>query len=201
LGYGLGNQATLVPSNGQITTYFRTRFTVTNVAAYTNLTLRLLRDDGAVVYLNGTEVFRRNLPTNSPIQFNSPASSEAIGIDQTLHYFTAPLPAALLLAGTNVLAVEVHQFQAGGGDLNFDLALTGLSGSSSVMPRLEPLVNGNGLTLLWPGDVAGFNLQSATTLAPPVNWMPVTNSLVNLGATVGVSVMPTNDRQFFRLMR
>jgi alpha-L-rhamnosidase len=201
LGYGLDGQATLVSSNGQITTYFRTRFTVTNVADYTNLTLRLLRDDGAVVYLNGTEVFRSNLPTNSPIMFNSLASSKAIGIDQTLHYFTAPVPAALLLAGTNVLAVEVHQLQAGGGDLNFDLALASLSGSSPVIPRLEPLVNGNGLTLFWPGDVAGFNLQSATTLAPPVNWMPVTNSLVNFGAAVGVSVMPTNRQQFFRLMR
>lgn len=201
LGYGLDNQATLVSSNGQITTYFRTRFTVTNVATYTNLTLRLLRDDGAVVYLNGTEVFRSNLPTNSPITFNSLASSKAIGIDQTLHYFTAPVPAAFLLAGTNVLAVEVHQFQAGGSDLNFDLALTGLSGSSPVIPRLEPLMNGNGLTLFWPGDVAGFSLESATTLTPPVNWMPVTNSLINLGATVGVSVVPTNRQQFFRLMR
>ncbi|MCU0858945.1 MAG: lamin tail domain-containing protein, partial [Pontiellaceae bacterium] len=67
LGYG-DNAVTVVSygpdsSNRYITTYFRKNFTVTNASAVTSLTLNLLRDDGAVVYLNGTEVLRDNMPS------------------------------------------------------------------------------------------------------------------------------------------
>src|SRR5678815_4920033 len=56
LGYGDGDEATVVSygpdaSNKYITTYFRKAFTVP--AGLSSMTLRLLRDDGAVVYVNG----------------------------------------------------------------------------------------------------------------------------------------------------
>src|SRR5262245_2284182 len=66
LGYGDGDEATAVsygPSstNKYITTYFRKSFNVANPSTYASLTLAVLRDDGAVVYLNGKEVFRRKM--------------------------------------------------------------------------------------------------------------------------------------------
>ena len=65
LGYGDGDEATLVgfggnPNAKYVTTYFRRTFTVSNPASFASLHLRLLRDDGAVVYVNGAEVFRSN---------------------------------------------------------------------------------------------------------------------------------------------
>src|SRR5215210_8710358 len=58
LGYGDGDEATLVASGPSaakyITTYFRHQFPV--ASPVTDATLRLLRDDGAVVYVNGVEV-------------------------------------------------------------------------------------------------------------------------------------------------
>ncbi|MGH9658630.1 MAG: hypothetical protein ACRD96_08800, partial [Bryobacteraceae bacterium] len=67
LGYGDGDEATLISygpnaSNKYVTTYFRRTFGVGDPGLYQSLTLNLLRDDGAVVYLNGTEVFRSNMP-------------------------------------------------------------------------------------------------------------------------------------------
>jgi len=67
LGYGDGGESTLVDFGGDagdkhITTYFRREFDATDVADVSELTLRLLRDDGAVVYLNGQEVARSNMP-------------------------------------------------------------------------------------------------------------------------------------------
>ena len=61
LGYGDGDEQTVVsygPDSGNkyITTYFRHEFTVTDAASLGGLTLRIQRDDGAVVYLNGHEV-------------------------------------------------------------------------------------------------------------------------------------------------
>ncbi len=70
LGYGDGDEATVVSygpdkSNRYITTYFRQKFSVTNPATLGTLTLSLLRDDGAIVYLNGTEVYRSNMPAGA----------------------------------------------------------------------------------------------------------------------------------------
>ncbi len=47
-----------VNSQRYITSYFRHEFDASDTAASTRCTLELLRDDGAVVYLNGTEIAR-----------------------------------------------------------------------------------------------------------------------------------------------
>ncbi|NJM41008.1 MAG: hypothetical protein HC853_09660 [Anaerolineae bacterium] len=92
-------------------------------AQYESLVLRLLRDDGAVVYLNGVEIFRSNMPENT-INYTTRASSGQSGLAQTVRY-PAEVPAVLLIAGVNVLAVEVHQASAASSDLRFDLELVG----------------------------------------------------------------------------
>ena len=70
LGYGDGDEATVVSygsnaSAKQITTYFRRTFSVANPSAIGSLSLRILSDDGAVVYVNGTEAFRTNMPSGA----------------------------------------------------------------------------------------------------------------------------------------
>lgn len=71
LGYGDNQaQATIVsfgpdPNAKYITTYFRRNFQVANAAAVTSLQLELRRDDGAVVYINGTEVLRDAMPAGT----------------------------------------------------------------------------------------------------------------------------------------
>jgi hypothetical protein len=61
---GFGDPATTSVNSDptRVTTYFRSRFIATNTSLITGLTIGLIRDDGAVVYLNGTEVFRSNMP-------------------------------------------------------------------------------------------------------------------------------------------
>ena len=66
-GYGDPNQATTLgfgpnSSGKYITTYFRRTFVAPVGAVYTNLTFKLLRDDGAIVWLNGRELYRSNMP-------------------------------------------------------------------------------------------------------------------------------------------
>ncbi len=70
-----------------MTIYFRHSFTVSDALPYTNMVLRLLRDDGGVVYLNGVEVFRSNMPTN-PIHYSTPASSSVPSSDETTTFYT-----------------------------------------------------------------------------------------------------------------
>src|SRR5262245_49904612 len=87
LGYGDGDEATAVgfgpnPDSKFITTYCRHAFNVASPTTITNLRVRLLRDDGGVVYLNGVEVFRSNMP-QGPIGITTLASAAAAGADET----------------------------------------------------------------------------------------------------------------------
>jgi len=124
LGYGDGDEATVIdggPSGNRYpTAYFRHTFEVEDPSIFESLKIELKRDDGAVVYLNGTEVFRSNMPQGS-ITYNTWASGTTSNEDS---YREAEIDPALLRPGENVIAVEVHQANATSSDLSFDLSLT-----------------------------------------------------------------------------
>lgn len=130
LGYGDGDEATIVSygpnsANKYITTYFRKVFTVQNSASITALQLALLRDDGAVVYLNGTEVFRSNMPSGT-IGYTTLATTSIANAEETT-YYTQNISPSLLIEGNNIIAVEVHQSSPGSSDVSFALKLTATS--------------------------------------------------------------------------
>ncbi|PYK96206.1 MAG: hypothetical protein DME19_20485 [Verrucomicrobia bacterium] len=127
LGYGGDGEVTAVNygpdiNNKYITTYFRKTFAVSNPSAFTTLNLNLLRDDGAVVYLNGTEIRRDNMPTGT-ITYTTLASSTIGGTDEQT--FFPSTVANLLLNGNNLLAVEIHQAATNSSDISLDLELRG----------------------------------------------------------------------------
>ncbi|MEM7396094.1 MAG: hypothetical protein AAF492_27485, partial [Verrucomicrobiota bacterium] len=124
LGYGDGDETTVVsfgPSSSSKyrTTYFRTEFVATNVAEISHLRFNVLRDDGAVVYLNGVEQARPNM-TNGFVRFGSPAGS-VVGGSAEDTFFPHLALADDLVEGTNLLAVEIHQISGSSSDISFDL--------------------------------------------------------------------------------
>jgi hypothetical protein len=127
LGYGDGGEATVVgygPSvnNKYITTYFRKAFNATNVSSFTGVELSLIRDDGVVVYLNGTEIYRNNMP-GGVINYNTLAPTY-IDDGAESAWIVANL-ANTLINGTNVMAVEIHQDAGNSSDISFNLKLKG----------------------------------------------------------------------------
>jgi hypothetical protein len=113
-------------NNKYIGTYFRSAFTVANPATVSSLVMNLVRDDGAVIYLNGTEIARSNMNAGS-VLYNTLAPSPAVGNADESTYFPVTFsvdPVPLLVAGTNVVAVEVHQQAATSSDLSFNLELS-----------------------------------------------------------------------------
>ncbi len=141
LGYGEGDEATVIgfggnTNNRHVTSYFRTQFTVVNPALFTGLQLLLKRDDGAAVYLNGTEIVRDNLPAAAG--YTDLATNTVGGSDETT-FFSFSVDPGMLAAGTNTLAVEVHQVAVDSSDVSFDLELNGLLASSGT--TLVPGIN------------------------------------------------------------
>jgi hypothetical protein len=104
-----------------ITYYFRRFFYVADPAAFTNLLVHVLRDDGAIVYLNGVEVFRTGMPAGE-VNFETRASADVNGPDE-VRYFLGVLDPSVLVSGINLIAVEVHQVDEDSIDLSFDLEL------------------------------------------------------------------------------
>ncbi len=98
---GYGDPVTTMVSFGSsssrkyITTYFRQQFNATN--GFTSLSLRLRRDDGAVVYINGTEVARSNMPSGT-ISSSTLASATIDGSGETA-FTTIPVTAQLFAGG------------------------------------------------------------------------------------------------------
>ena len=116
---------------GPTTYYFRKTFVLEGDPSLASLLLSTAVDDGAAFFLNGSELYRQNLPSGA-IAYGTFASS-AVG-DATLLRNVA-VPSATLKRGTNVLAVEVHQ--AGPGD-------TGMVFGAGLQAELTPLRSGPG---------------------------------------------------------
>lgn len=136
LGFGDGDERTVLrsePKRGRdrrVTTYFRHAFEVSDTRVASGLRLRLLRDDGAIVHLNGTEVLRSNMP-EGPVSPTTTASAAVAGYAESSFFETA-LDPSLLIAGRNVLAVQVHQAGPRSSDLSFDLYLVETDGRPVV---------------------------------------------------------------------
>ncbi|MGC6427699.1 MAG: lamin tail domain-containing protein [Akkermansiaceae bacterium] len=138
LGFGVVGSLTLNAAVAQNTprhtVYFRKQFNVTNAADYTQVTFDIIRDDGAIVYLNGKEVGRSNITAGTK-SFSDLAVSSSPE-DEVVALATLTLSPGDLFEGTNTIAVEVHQASTGSSDLGLDLRVRGIkpnSGSNSVM--------------------------------------------------------------------
>lgn len=116
--------------NYQYTAYFRHKFNVSNVSEITALSIDLLFDDGAVVYINDQEIDRIHMPDGT-IYFDTKANIQ--GENSTTVFSGISL--SILNEGENILAVEVHQNTDNSSDISFDLSLeaTRVSGSSLIV--------------------------------------------------------------------
>ncbi|HSC75073.1 MAG TPA: metallophosphoesterase [Pseudomonadales bacterium] len=128
LGYGFGDETTLINSGPAgahyITSYYRHTFDIENPAQFHDLSLTVLRDDGIVVYINGTEVFRNNMPSGA-VAFNTVASSENETATSNEAYVAAGVIKNVLRTGSNTIAVEIHQSSINSPDSVFALLLGG----------------------------------------------------------------------------
>jgi hypothetical protein len=201
LGYGDGDESTLVgwgPDSARryVTTYFRRSFHVANPSVFASLLLRLLRDDGGVVYLNGQEVFRSNIGGGRPL-FQMLAPSAANGVSENAFYSTNLAP-ALLVDGTNVIAVELHQNATdSNADLSFALELRGV--------EFDPLLSVDraegSLLVAWPAPSSGYILEASPALAENPNWSAVNVPAVTTNGENRVMLPVSDGVQFFRLRK
>lgn len=161
LGYGDGDESTLLDfgsdaNNKWPSYYFRHKFEYfPGPIADDSVIFYVKRDDGAVIYLNGTEVARTNMPAGA-VSYGTLALSAVGGSDEdSLYRFSAP--ASLLNTGLNVFAASVHQNNGSSSDLSFDFK------ADAKKPPLAPATFPLGKFTAWKFsdegvEPAGWNL-------------------------------------------
>jgi hypothetical protein len=117
----------LVMTSGRYTYYFRSTFVISNLASMSSLLLSHYIDDGAVVYLNGQEAYRYNLPSGA-VTFTTQAPNLS-GPPGELGPF--PLPLTNVFVGTNSIAIELHQSSNTTGDLFMGAKLDALTNTAA----------------------------------------------------------------------
>lgn len=154
LGYGDGDEVTTVGFGGDAnnkypTTYFRKSFENVDASVYA-LRIGLRRDDGAIVYLNGNEIVRDNMPTGT-IDYLDFASGAEGGADEDT-YFIFEVDPSDLIVGTNYLAVEIHQANGTSSDISFDMYLEAVQAGALLPVSLIDFTGnteGNSVRLNW----------------------------------------------------
>lgn len=173
------------------TFYFRSLFNLPELGnSKVSLKLRHVVDDGAVFYLNGTEVHRFGIAAGVVVD----ATTDAAGHENA---YEGPfeLPQKLLLPGDNILAVEVHQSGGSSSDMVFGAEL-----SATIQPegagtevggdlKFEtPTLKDGKVNIVWAGSA---KLLSAPTPSGP--WTPVPT------AASPYQIPPSEPAAFYRL--
>jgi hypothetical protein len=150
------------------TSYFRKTFNFPGLAANTTLRLTHTVADGAVFYLNGSEIFRTNLPAGS-VTHTTPASSIVTNPGTST---PIAVPAGALVQGANVLAVSLHKAASSPGVL-FDASL------DSTETPVDPAAGGLVFNEMSGAGDANFFLELRNTSSSAINtdgWMIKTSA-------------------------
>jgi hypothetical protein len=175
-----------------VTYYLRTHFSLKNLIPGSSLICSGYIDDGAVFYLNGSEIYRLRMPARPASQTLAngfPCDGDATCLDE----FSIPATALKnLVAGDNILAVEVHNYNTRSADITFGLSLSRTEPIARLAAKIDIRYLGNSISLSWDGT--GMILQSAST--PDGPWLDVESSGAN-----PINVTPSESARFYRLRK
>lgn len=178
------------------TYYLRTHFTYTNDLPGAAFQVETYLDDGAVVYLNGGEIYRLFMDAYpTPIYNSTLATGYACsgGNASCPVDFVVPAPVLTnLVRGDNLLAVEVHNYNAASPDITFAMSLA-ITRPHDLGPELSIVSSNRTPILSWTRG--GFTLQQASNPAGP--WTDVPGPVVSSPFKPSVNSSPC----YFRLKK
>jgi hypothetical protein len=165
LGWGDASVVTTVGSAitpKPLTAYYRKSFSVADPSSLGTVTITTRADDGVVVFVNGQEVGRSNMPSGS-ITNGTYSSSSVTTANAVAHPVTITVPSSAFAAGTNVIAAEVHSNFRSTASSTFDL--NAQADGKVVAPQAGPLASGT--TVVRTGSTWAY---SSTATAPDSTW-------------------------------
>jgi len=131
LGWGqssLGTTLTSSETPKPIASFYRKTVNIPSVATVSSMTITTRADDGVIVYVNGTEVGRKNMTagTSGPSDFANAAVSASSAVANPVEF---DVPTSDLQDGDNVIAVEVHSNYRSTPSHSFELSASATLGT------------------------------------------------------------------------
>lgn len=154
--------------------FLRRTFVLSSVSDISSLKLSAMCDDGFIVWINGTEVQRYNMPAGA-LAYNASASGAAAE-PVALADYTLLNPASYLVVGTNVIAIQVFNAGVASTDLVFDCSLSTTAPDpipptiATVSPAAGQLNTLTSITVNFTEPVAGVNAADLL-----INGLPATS--------------------------
>ncbi|MGP9734372.1 fibrinogen-like YCDxxxxGGGW domain-containing protein [Brachybacterium sp. AOP42-C2-15] len=170
LGWGSNELGTELTAAGTkpLTAYFRHSFTLDDATQIAALELTTRADDGLVVYVNGTEVGRSNMPAGT-VGHGTYATAAPRTPDAIANPLTLTAPGNLLVTGENVITAEVHLNYRSTPTLSYDLSAVLVPGEQPA-PDPDPEPNPVPDSLLPAGSTWAHYYE---TDAPSSTWKDV----------------------------
>ncbi len=175
---------------GPPTYYFRTLTNAPTGGSRATLRIRTLLDDGAIFYLNGVEILRVRLTAGAVINFGTFAANA----DPERVYEIFDVVVTNLVAGQNLLAVEVHNTSATSSDIVFGAEVTVLQVDSTIVSaglqiNSQPQSRTNAV-----GTTATFTVGASGVLPIYYQWRKGGVNLLNeTNATLAVPNVQLSD--------
>jgi hypothetical protein len=169
------------------TTYFRTHFNYSGSPAGKVFVLEAAIDDGVIIYLNGTEIGRYQMPAGPAVYATFANATTGDGGFDT--HLVAPV-GGILVSGDNTLAAELHNVNATSSDLMFGLKIFELATTPPIVLAITQDSIGGTVTISWNG---GGTLRSTTSITTPRPWPAVA------GATSPYTIPNTGTQVFYEV--
>ena len=121
-GFGYGDNDDSTTLTNIVSVFIRKEFTITGIQDIEELILSIDYDDGFIAYINGHEIARSNLGTDSPVPFDKLTGS--LSREATIYQggfpenFFVGDPQSVLVEGSNVIAIQGHNSASGSSDFS-----------------------------------------------------------------------------------
>ncbi len=161
IGYGSD------PENKHTVKYFSKTISIEEPNKFLAFGLQIKRDDGIVVYINGKEAYRNNIPLVT-VNGNTFAIERIDGRDES-EILLATIDSEYFIPGKNIIAVSVHQVSPSSSDCIFDLEMFGytdpkmlstiISSQSALNNQLESQIKNLNTNLLLEKTALQLEIQ------------------------------------------
>ena len=191
-GFEVRTTNMLAPNTGgPVTAYYRVPFNFPGSVANAQLHIVGVVDDGLVAYINGVEAGRLRV-TNSPVSFTHLATAASPETGDLHGTESVQLDTTALVAGNNLLAIELHQNSTGSSDAVLSIQLVAeIAEFSPVGPTLDIANSGGNITISWQG---GGTLQYSLDISSTANWQDIPGAVSPFQTNAASAVY-----QFFRV--
>ena len=141
------------PNNRYPTYYYRLAFDLTNdLSLYDYIFIYVQRDDGIILYLNGVEIYRQNMPSGEITYTNYALTT--VGMNDEVAWYGTIVPTNLFRNGRNVIAAEVHQSDPTSSDIWFNFRMIGIPKIiRNILPEVSLISPTNNVVYIAPETI------------------------------------------------